>query len=233
MDWHQLIYSLHHLTHEAFDTQWAYLVLFVWTIFEGETCLLLAGACCADAGNLRFEKITLCILAAFLGSLTGDQLWFQIGRHKGEAALLRRESWRQKAQKVYRLLERHNTWLILGFRFLYGLRTITPFAIGMSNVPTKRFLVLNSIGAAVWAISFGMAGYLFGRGVATYFDDPKHKIYRTWAILAVAAVVFAIWLTRGIVRAMQLRRARRRQEQTPAEQPVEVGATREGAEKSD
>ena len=32
---------------------------------------------------------------------------------------------------------------------LYGLRTVPPFAIGMSNIPTRRYLMLNLIGAAV------------------------------------------------------------------------------------
>jgi membrane protein DedA with SNARE-associated domain len=202
---HHLTYILHHLL----GTNWAYLVLFVWTIFEGETCLILAGAFAAlphVQGKPPGPDIVLCILAAFCGSLAGDQMWFFIGRTKGNSTLFRRPTWRQKAQKVFDMLERHNTLLILGFRFLYGLRTVTPFAIGMSAVKTRRFIFLNVIGAAVWAATFGMAGYLFGTGMASYFDNPKH---RAWAILAVAVAVFLIWLIRGIIRTVKLRKARK------------------------
>jgi type VI protein secretion system component VasK len=41
--------------------------------------------------------------------------------------------------------------------------------------------------------------------MATYFENPKH---RRWVILAVAVLVFLIWLTRGITRAVKARKAR-------------------------
>ncbi len=197
----ELIHHLTHWLHLLLGTEWAYLVLFVWTIFEGETCLILAGAFAIDGT----PNIFLCILSAFCGSLAGDQTWFFIGRTKGYSTLFRRPSWREKAQKVFAILEKHSTWLILSFRFFYGLRTVTPFAIGMSEVKTKRFIFLNAIGAAVWAATFGMAGYLFGTGMATYFEKRRH---RAWAILAVAVLVFLIWLSRGIYRAVKARKAK-------------------------
>jgi membrane protein DedA with SNARE-associated domain len=197
----QLLEGLKDWLHLLLGTDWAYLVLFVWTIFEGETCLFLAGAYAIDGT----PNIVLCILSAFGGSLAGDQMWFFIGRLKGNSTLFRRPSWRQKAQKVFAILEKHNTLLILGFRFLYGLRTVTPFAIGMSAVKTKRFIFLNVIGAAVWATTFGLAGYLSANAFITYFEKPHH---RRWIILAVAGLVFLIWLIRGIYRAVKLRKAR-------------------------
>jgi membrane protein DedA with SNARE-associated domain len=54
--------------------------------------------------------------------------------------------------KAERLLNRFRTLLILIFRFLYGLRAVTPFVIGMSTVPTRTFVLLNAIGALVWAV---------------------------------------------------------------------------------
>jgi membrane protein DedA with SNARE-associated domain len=198
----ELLEHLRHWLHHLLGTEWAYLVLFVWTIFEGETCLILAGAF-AITGT---PNIFWCILSAFGGSLAGDQMWFFIGRTKGNSTLFRRPSWRQKAQRVFDILEKHSTWLILSFRFFYGLRTVTPFAIGMSSVKTRRFILLNVIGAAVWATCFGLTGYGFGKWLESYFEDHKH---RAWAILAVAVLVFLIWLSRGIYLAVKARKARR------------------------
>ena len=79
--------------------------------------------------------------------------------------MLRRPAWRERSHTVLRLLERHQTLLVLGFRFLYGLRTVTPFVIGMSAVPTIRFIVLNIIGALVWAVAVGGLGFAFGHAV--------------------------------------------------------------------
>jgi membrane protein DedA with SNARE-associated domain len=52
--------------------------------------------------------------------------------------------------------------MLLSFRFLYGIRSVTPFAIGMSEVSYLRFTLLNIIGAGIWAIAIASAGYYFG-----------------------------------------------------------------------
>ena len=56
------------------------------------------------------------------------------------------------AERVARLLDRWGNWFVLSFRFLYGLRTISPVAIGLSSIPAAyRFTLLNAISAMVWA----------------------------------------------------------------------------------
>ena len=50
--------------------------------------------------------------------------------------------------------KQHQNLLILGFRFLYGLRSVTPFVIGMSGISWLRFALLNVIGAGIWASAF-------------------------------------------------------------------------------
>ena len=42
---------------------------------------------------------------------------------------------------------------ILAFRFIFGLRIASPIALGVSQVPTWRFTLLNIAGAEVWATS--------------------------------------------------------------------------------
>jgi membrane protein DedA with SNARE-associated domain len=175
---------------------WPYLILLVWTFLEGETIVIFAGFCATDGT----PWLPLVILSAFCGSLISDQLMFFLGRFKGKTFVAKRPKWQQRAQGVYRILERHQTCLILGFRFLYGLRNITPFAIGMSEVPTRRFIFLNVTGAAVWATAFAYAGYLFGTVIETYFEKEGK-----WVVMGVVlAVAFIIWVIRQICR----RRAR-------------------------
>ena len=53
------------------------------------------------------------------------------------------------ANRVFRLLERYDTGFILTFRFVYGVRNVTPFALGMSNVSALRFAGLNFIAAGM------------------------------------------------------------------------------------
>jgi membrane protein DedA with SNARE-associated domain len=170
----------------------AYLILLVWTFFEGETIVIIAGFAARD-GN---PWLPLVILFSFCGSLCSDQLMFFLGRYKGQKFIANRPKWQARAARVYRLLERNQTWLILGFRFLYGLRNVTPLAIGMSDVPTRRFILLNVIGAAVWATTFAFGGYVFGAAMETFM----HK-HQKWAfVLGILVATAAFWIMRVIGR---------------------------------
>ncbi len=77
--------------------------------------------------------------------------------------------------------------VILGFRFLYGLRTVAPFVIGLSKIPFFTFLILNIISAAVWATVVGTLGYYFGKGIEIILDDVKK--YETWILIAGLALI--------------------------------------------
>jgi membrane protein DedA with SNARE-associated domain len=168
---------------------YGYLALLVGSFLEGETPLVLAGFA-AQRGHLELRWV---IAVAFIGSFAGDQLFFYIGRRYGPALINRRASWRNRADKVYRMIERHQIFLILTFRFYYGLRSVTPFALGASNVSRGRYLVLNAIGAFVWAIALGWAGYLFGHAFELWLDDFKRYEFYVLGGLGVTGVI--IWLT--------------------------------------
>jgi membrane protein DedA with SNARE-associated domain len=108
------------------------------------------------------------IVCGFLGTLCGDQFFFYLGRTRGVDFLKRHSHWRSKSEWVSDLLNRHPSLLVLGFRFLYGLRSLTPFLLGANGFAFLRFLILDSIGAFLWAVLVGLAGYLFGQ-VAQFF----------------------------------------------------------------
>ncbi len=169
-----------------------YIVLLIWTFLEGESIVILAGIA-AKEGDLSLPLIILC---AFCGSLCSDQLVFFFGRCRGQAFVARRPRWQVRAVRVYRLLEEYQTWFILGFRFLYGLRNITPFVIGMSEVRTRRFVILNVLGAALWAVTFAGGGYLFGTAAEKFIGKKNLG----WLALALLAIVTITWLVRLIRR---------------------------------
>jgi len=173
-----------------------YLIILVWTLLEGETIVIIAGLAARDG----HPWLPLVILCAFCGGLCSDQIAFFLGRYKGKSFIARRPGWQRRAEKVYRILEKHQIWLILGFRFLYGLRNITPFAIGMTRVPTRRFILLNVIGAIVWATTFACGGYIFGLAVETYIEDRRHKPI---LIAALLVLVFLLWVVRMLRRRKQ------------------------------
>jgi Uncharacterized membrane-associated protein len=173
---------------ELLVSTYGYPALFIGTFLEGETILVIAGFL-AHRGYLELPWV---IIIAFWGTFSGDQLYFWVGRTKGVNFLMRRPAYRVRVEKAQNLLKKHQKLIILGFRFVYGLRTVTPFAIGISNINAKQFIVLNALGAIVWAMIVGSGGYLFGNALEIIIGDIKHYELEILAAIAVTGVM--VWL---------------------------------------
>jgi len=167
---------------------YGYAAILVGTFLEGETILVLAGI----AAHQGYLVLVWVILAAFLGSLGGDQLFFYLGRKHSRAVFSRRPHWKVKAKKIHRMMNRFETPMILSFRFLYGLRTVSPFVIGTSPVSFKKFFFLNAAGALIWAAVFASGGDLFGHALETIIG--KVKSYEVYIMGSVAIVGLSVWI---------------------------------------
>jgi membrane protein DedA with SNARE-associated domain len=176
------------MSFEKLLEQYGYIALVIGTFLEGETILILAGI----AAKIGYLKMPGVIMAAFIGTFAGDQLFFILGRLKGQNIMAHRPKWKAKAKKVNNWLEHHQNGVILGFRFLYGFRTITPFVMGMSKIATGKFFICNMLGALAWSISIGSFGYLFGHAAELVFNDIKH--YELEILGSVALIGACVWM---------------------------------------
>ncbi|MEE4265795.1 MAG: hypothetical protein V2I56_24115 [Desulfobacteraceae bacterium] len=84
---------------------YGYAAILVGTFLEGETILVLAGI----AAHQGYLVLVWVILAAFLGSLGGDQLFFYLGRKHSRAVFSRRPHWKVEAKKIHRMMNRFET----------------------------------------------------------------------------------------------------------------------------
>lgn len=175
---------------QQFLQDFGYFALFLGTFFEGETILVLAGFL-AFRG---YMDINLVVLTAFFGSYAGDQLWYFMGRRHGRAILARKPRWQAMGDRALDHIRRHPDIWVLSFRFVYGLRTVMPVAIGLSGYPPRRYLLLNGIGAAVWALALGAAAYHFGAILEGMLGNVKK--YELWVLGGLLALGGLLWLRR-------------------------------------
>ena len=169
---------------------YGYWTILVWTFLEGETVVIIAGIL-AQQGYMDPRLIALC---AFCGSCASDQFMFLLGKFKGPAVLSRFPKLARNADKAERLIRKYETPLILGFRFVYGVRNVTPIMLGINRVNHLKFLALNVIGAGVWAISFTWGGFFFGKLFASFMHEASHMAF--YLLAAAAVIAGMVWYIR-------------------------------------
>jgi len=150
---------------EEFLTRFGAIGVFLGAAFEGQTAVVIGGV----LARQHLLPLWLIFFSATAGSAIIDHLLFVAGRQFRRHRYVVRVTEQAAFARALRFIERFPTGYILVFRFLFGLRLASPVAVGVSQVPTWRFAVLNIIGAAIWAAAFAAAGYVFGETVVRLF----------------------------------------------------------------
>lgn len=180
----------------ALIAQYGYAMVFLGTLFEGESVLLLAGY----AAHLGYLDFTVLTGVAGLGALTGDQFFFWLGRRHGTILLQRRPTLHGKVQRALDLIQKHPAGIILAMRFMWGLRIALPVAVGLSNVNRWHFFWLNLASATLWAPLVGGAGYLFGALLSRHLA-VLHRVEH-WVMLGLVATLLIL---RGYLHSRHIR----------------------------
>ncbi|MDQ2764334.1 MAG: DedA family protein [Pseudomonadota bacterium] len=154
---------------ELLITRYGLAAVFLGAGIEGET-MVVTGGLLAHGGLM---PVTGVAIAAAAGSFVADQLFFAAGRRFRDHPRVRKIEAKPAFATALGLFERHPTAFVFGFRFLYGLRTVSPMAIGTTSIRTSTFAALNAAAAVVWAIVFTAIGFVFADGIEQVFGKMK------------------------------------------------------------
>jgi membrane protein DedA with SNARE-associated domain len=160
--------------------EYGYIVLFFWSMAEGETGLIMAGIL-SHTGDMT---VPMSIAVAGLGGFVGDQIWYYVGRYNKSYVHREFEQHRRKFAKARLLLRKYGIWLIFVQRFIYGMRTIIPIAIGVSGYDKKKFAIVNFFSAFVWASITIIPAYIYGEELLGLIHWAKEHWYISVAFLA-------------------------------------------------
>lgn len=165
----------------------------IGAVIEGET-VVATGGLLAHRGLLPLGGV---MIAAALGSCIADQLLFFLGRRHRDSRLIRRITVAPAFARALALIERYPTAFVLVFRFLWGLRTVSPVALGTTSLAWRRFAALNIIAAILWGVIVSLAGYLLSSSLTALGAELRTIEHYALAILALAALgIGAGWLLR-------------------------------------
>ena len=152
--------------------------------FPGETMLLAAAI---YAGTTHHLAIAFVIAAAAVGAILGDNIGFWVGREGGYRLLKRYGKYirldERKLKLGQYLFKKHGAKVVFFGRFVAVLRAWAAFLAGTNRMPWGRFLIFNAAGGIVWAILYGIGGYLLG-----------NNVHRLTGPVGIAFVVVAVLL---------------------------------------
>lgn len=169
-------FSLEEAIIEIWDTyveKWGYVILFFWSVLEGELGLIFAGIA-AHTGHLN---VFLAIFVAGLGGFAGDQIYFYIGRFNKGYIQKQLISQRRKLALAHLLLQKYGWSIIFIQRYMYGMRTIIPISIGITRYNALKFALINLLSAWVWAAITITIAWLLGEQILEILQVFKSHPY--------------------------------------------------------
>lgn len=131
---------------------------------------------------------------ATLGSELGFLALYGLGRTADEK-IIRSGRFKfisvESIDRAERWFRKYGFWLILGNRFVAGVRSAISFFAGMSKLRFWRTLLLSTLSAAIWnGVLFGL-GIAFGENVKAVDRWISTYSYVVIGVVALAAIVFA------------------------------------------
>ncbi|MDP2066896.1 MAG: DedA family protein [Burkholderiaceae bacterium] len=176
---------------------WVYALLFIIVFTEtglvvmpflpGDSLLFVVGAL-SGAGLLDFPLACGVLLAA---AILGDQCNYSIGRYFGPKVFKWENSRlfnRRAFDQAHAFYERYGGITIVLARFMPFIRTFAPFVAGVAAMGRAKFTAYNVLGALIWVLGIGTAGYLFGN--VPWVQANLEKII--WAMILVPGVM-VLW----------------------------------------
>jgi len=163
----------------------------------GET-LLIAAALYAGAGRLNI--VAVCAIA-MVAAVAGDNVGYLIGRTGGRGFVHR---WGRyvlltpaRFARAEEFFARNGGKVVTVARFIEGLRQVNGIIAGTTGMPWRRFLVFNTLGAALWVGFWATLGDLAGTHItALYTRIARYQTYLLIALAVFAAALLARHLLR-------------------------------------
>jgi len=137
---------------------YGYIGLFLYSLGGGFIALIGAGVL-SFMGKM---DLGLSMSIAFMANALGDVLLFYMARYQKSVMMEGLRKHRRKLALAHVMMKKNGSWIILIQKFVYGIKTLIPIAIGLTKYDFKKFAVLNVVSSAIWALVFGFGSYYSG-----------------------------------------------------------------------
>ena len=166
---------------------YGYVVLFLYSFGGGFLALMGAGVL-SYAGHM---DLTTSILVAFIANFIGDLVLVYMGRYNKKDVMLYLHKHKRKLALSHLLMKKHGSWVIFLQKYIYGVKTLIPLAIGITKYDLKKFALLNVFASAIWALVIGIGSYMAGEAIKSVYEVIAGRPYI--APIVLLGMVGMIW----------------------------------------
>lgn len=177
-----------------------YPIAYPLALFEGPIVMMVSGFL-VRTGFFAFWPIYVVLIA---GDLTGDVLWYFVGRYGGRPFLLKYGYFLnvtpENVERAESFFHAHQGKILFISKLTtgFGFAIATLIAAGAARVPFKKYFFINFGGEFIWCGLLMAVGYFLGH-LYTYVDKGLQ-----WMFISAIIVIggFAVW---GFSKAMRKR----------------------------
>ena len=127
-----------------------------------DSLLFAAGALTAIEGGLDLSTL---LISLTIAGILGDGVNYHVGKFLGPKVFSRNYRFLKKEhlEQTQSFYQRYGSFTIVAARFAPIVRTFAPFIAGVAEMPYRRFVTFNILGAIAWVFIFVLAGHYFGQ----------------------------------------------------------------------
>ncbi len=170
-----------------------YIGLFFYSFGGGYLGLVTAGIL-SYAGTL---DLTTSIIIATVANFLGDTTLFYMMRYNKAEMMGYIRKHRRKLALAHILIKKHGDKVVVIQKFLYGVKTLVPMAIGLTKYDFKRFTIINIFASIFWGLVVGIASFYAGKTLLPVVQYISDNMIVTVATLAIFLAIFFFYLEKA------------------------------------
>ena len=134
---------------------YGYIALFIYSL-GGGFFGIIAASTLSYMGKMDFY---LSMFVAFLSNYIGDMALFYMARYNKHLILPYMSKHRRKFALSNLLIKKYGDFVVFLQKFIYGVKTLVPIAMGFSKYSFVKFGILNIFASLIFVLFFGILGY--------------------------------------------------------------------------
>jgi len=160
---------------------YGYIGLFIYSLGGGFIALIGAGV----LSYMGKMDLATSMAVAFSANAIGDIMLVYMARYQKSMLMDGLRKHRRKLALSHLLMKKYGSWIVLIQKFVYGIKTLVPVAIGLTKYDMKKFILLNIASSVVWVLAFGLGSFYFGAILSEFAQTLSNKPWIAPIILVV------------------------------------------------